>query len=122
MASKPKKGRPTKYKSAYCEELYEHMAQGFSYESFAGRIRVCRDTLYEWESKYPEFSYIKKVGKDASLLKYEELIMNLANGVVEGNSTAAVWYGKNMFGWTDKQQIETNSKEEKTITVNYKLD
>ena len=78
--------------------------------------KVCRDTLYQWEKEHPEFFYIKKVGKEASLYKYEQLIMGLANGLIEGNSTAAVWYGKNMFGWTDKQQVEQSG------TINITID
>ena len=33
-----KVGRPTDYKKEYCELLIEHMAAGFSFESFAGKL------------------------------------------------------------------------------------
>ena len=67
MAKTKKLGRPSKYLKKYDEMLLKHMSQGFSYESFAGSIGVCRDTLYEWESKHPNFSDTKKRAIDACL-------------------------------------------------------
>jgi hypothetical protein len=64
-------GRPTKYKQEYCISIVEHMAKGNSFESFAGRVGVCFDTLYHWTHQYPEFSEAKKVGL-AKLLLFDE--------------------------------------------------
>jgi hypothetical protein len=64
-------GQPTKYKPEYCEELVSHMAQGFSLESFAGKIGVCRDSLYAWRDAHPEFSDSIKRGQAASLYAWE---------------------------------------------------
>ena len=64
-------GQPTKYKPEYCEELINHMKLGLSFESFAGKIGVCRDTLYAWRDAHSEFSDAIKKGKSASLLVWE---------------------------------------------------
>ena len=66
-------GRPTKYKTEYCELLINHMAAGYSFLSFAGLIRVNQDSLYEWERVYPEFSESKKRGFELSRLFWEGL-------------------------------------------------
>jgi len=54
-------GRPTLYKKEYCQMLIDHMAQGYSYATFAATINTHRDTLHEWEQKHPEFSDAKKI-------------------------------------------------------------
>ena len=52
--------RPTKYKKEFCEKLVKHLSDGFSFESFAGLVDVCEDTIYEWCNKHPEFSEAKR--------------------------------------------------------------
>lgn len=66
-------GRPTKYTPEYCEQLIEHMAGGLSYESFAGLLRVSKQTLYTWEKQYPDFLDAKEVGVEACRLHWEKL-------------------------------------------------
>lgn len=66
-------GRPSKYGPELCDKLVSHMAQGLSFESFAGKIGVHRDTLYAWVSKHGAFSDAKKRGESASLLWWETL-------------------------------------------------
>lgn len=83
---KPKTGRPSDYDPSYCEKLVEHMSTGLSFESFAGVINSCRATLYEWEKKHPAFSDAKKRGSDASLLYWEKLARNGAEGKLKAPS------------------------------------
>ncbi len=102
-----KGGRPTKYKPEYCQKLIDHMAQGLSFESFAGLIDVCLDTLYEWEKKYPEFSETKKRGRRKQAIFWEGAGRDAALGKIENfNATAFVWMTKNMLGWREKQDVE----------------
>lgn len=113
-------GRPSKYKLEYCEMLIEHMSGGYSFESFAGTIRVNRDSLYEWEKVHPEFSDAKKVGVEASRLFWEAQGIDGLYSTTEYNEdgkplksksiNASIWIFnmKNRFRdqWHDKQQIE----------------
>lgn len=64
-------GRPSKYKTEFCEQLIAHMAKGKSFHSFAGTIDVCFDTLHEWEKQHSEFSDSKRIGL-AKLLLFDE--------------------------------------------------
>lgn len=68
-----KVGRPSSFRTEYCSALVEHMAKGFSFESFAATIGVHRDTLYAWAEEHEEFSDAKKKGQDRSLLFWENM-------------------------------------------------
>lgn len=63
---------PTKYKKQYCQELVEHMRDGYSFHSFAGKIGVGARTLFDWLDKYPDFQDAKDQGEHACLLFWEK--------------------------------------------------
>lgn len=100
-------GRPTIYDPAYCEQLIEHMAEGLSFESFAGAIGVSKQTLYDWLEANPAFLDAKKEGFEQSRLTWEKIGNNLAK-TGTGNAVAFIFNMKNRFreDWNDKQQIE----------------
>lgn len=101
-------GRPTKYKPEYCEMLIEHMANGLSFESFAGLISVNLDTLYEWDKVQTAFSEAKKAGFEANRLFYERAgVQQVLTG--QGSATALIFNLKNRFPkqWRDKQEVDT---------------
>lgn len=66
-------GHPTDYKIEYCEMLINHMAQGYSFESFGADAHCAKDTLYEWVKVHPEFSYAKSEGTLLSLKWHESV-------------------------------------------------
>lgn len=101
------RGRPTDYKPEYCQMLIDHMAEGFSFESFAAVVKVNRDTLYNWVAIHPDFSDAKKAGFDESRLTWEKIGRDIAKKG-EGNATAFIFNMKNRFreDWNDKQTIE----------------
>lgn len=101
------RGRPTKYKPEYCESVVEHMRDGKSLSSFAGKVGVARDTISEWCSEYPEFSAAVQKGKGLCADWWEERLRERAIAG-EGNSTAAIFGVKNMArqDWSETQKIE----------------
>jgi hypothetical protein len=105
-------GRPPEYRPEYCQKLIEHMSEGFSFESFAAVIDVHRDTLYEWAKVYPDFSDVKKMGKDKALLWWEK---EGKKGLREKNfnATVYVWSTKNICKWTDRHNIDVKSSTKK---------
>ena len=106
------RGRPSKYKPEYCEQLIEHCKQGLSFEAFAGSIPVHKDTIYEWAKKYPEFDEAKRTGAALSLLFWEKLGVAGAVGKVPGfNPTTWIFNMKNRFGWRDRQELEVSEIE-----------
>jgi len=67
------RGRPTKYKPEYCEKLFDHMALGLSFETFAVEIGVNVDTLYEWCKVHKDFSEAKKMAFSACQVYWEKM-------------------------------------------------
>lgn len=102
-------GRPTKYDPKYCDLLIKHMSQGMSFESFAGTIPCCFDTLYEWLKVHPEFSEAKRIGKGLELRWWEQILGGGASGKVKNfNASATIFALKNKAPklWRDRKEIE----------------
>lgn len=103
-------GRPTLYKPEYCELLVQHMTDGLSFESFAGKIGTCRSILYDWVRDHPEFSDAKSHGWDASLLYWE---LQGRNSLWEKQFQASVYVFtmKARFKWADQVVIKDEKEE-----------
>lgn len=107
-------GRPTRYKSEYCQALLDHMEQGLSFLSFAGTIGVCFDTLYEWERVHPEFSEAKKRGVAMSLAWDEKLLNKGTEGKQRGYNIAAhKWKMANRYKWTERHEMKIEDLSQK---------
>lgn len=117
-------GRPTEYLPEFCNKLQDHMAQGFSYETFGATIGVCRATVYSWEKVFPEFLDAKRNAFDLCQLFWERLgvenIITTNEFEKEGNFSrstskslntgAWVFNMKNRFGWKDKLEVSGDEK------------
>lgn len=119
-------GRPSKYKKEYCQLLITSMAQGFSFEAFAGEVGVHFDTLYAWVDQFPEFSEAKKLGKAQSLRFWEKkgidnLLVSSEEAVPKFNTTLWIFNMKNRFGWRDKQPDEANASPHALLEMVNKL-
>lgn len=127
MEAKTKRshGRPTKYDEKYNEMLIEHMAQGFSFESFAGVIEVNQDTLHEWKKVHPSFSEAKKIAFGKCQVFWEKIGIDGCWNTPDGpNLNTGVWVFnmKNRFRWTDKVEVNGSKEEEvKPIVLAYKI-
>lgn len=116
-------GRPTKYKKEYCKKLIEHMSQGYSIGSFAGVVKVNKDTVYEWINVNKEFKEAKEYGESLSLLWWEKSGMDGMRGAIPGfNATMWVFNMKNRFKWKDlhetKVDIEVDVKKQEALVYN----
>lgn len=111
-------GRPSKYKPEFCQQLIAHMAEGFSFESFAANIGTCRDVLYNWCKEYPDFLDAKKRGHDLSLKWWENIIRAGIVGKIKGFSASmAIFAMKNKHGWRDVQEIHEHSTQTLEILI-----
>jgi hypothetical protein len=112
-------GRPTNYKQEYCQMLIDHMAEGLSFEAFAGLVSVTKQTLYNWIEVHPEFLDAKKIATERCRLFWEKLGIN--HVVSTSNSTSGVgsesttlntgvyvFNMKNRFPeeWKDKKEVD----------------
>lgn len=71
-----KTGRPSLYRPEYCDMVIEHMAKGHSLTGFAGVIQVNLDTVYEWQTKHPEFSEAVHIGRSARVNALERKLLS----------------------------------------------
>jgi hypothetical protein len=100
---KPKKnpgGRDTKYKKRYDQDLINHMSKGYTFESFAGTIDVCFDTLYEWAKPTVQasFSEAKKKGEAKRLMFLERLgVLAIGGKIPNFKETTYIFTMKNGF-------------------------
>jgi hypothetical protein len=104
-AQKPKRkmGRPSEYRSEFCTMLIQHMADGLSFEAFAGVVHKSKDTLYQWVKKHPEFADAKKKGDAESLLFWEKMGITGMVGKLKGFNVAAwIFNMKNRHGYRDR--------------------
>ncbi len=112
-----KRGRPTEYDPAYCEQVVEHGKLGKSFETFAIKVGVHRTTLYDWCERHPDFAYARKVSAEARADWWEELITQGAAGLLPNFSAAATIFALKQQGWKDKQELELSGRDGEAIKV-----
>lgn len=96
-------GRPTSYDPKYCQEMIDCLSQGYSITTFAVRIGVSKDTIYEWVKTHDEFSDAFRKAKDHEQSWYETTGRSAILGEIAGfNSPAYIFHMKNKFGWRDR--------------------
>lgn len=121
-----KLGQPTKYREEFCQQLIDHMAQGFSFRTFATKIMIARSNLYRWVEEYPEFKEAKSLGEDLALQFFEKCKIDKMTGKNMRIDTGLVTFAlKTRFHeeYGDKQKISadvTSDGEPVTITYNAK--
>lgn len=99
--------KKVEYKQKYCDMVVEHMAQGFSFNSFAGLIGTSAQTLKRWRELIYEFDEAAQAGEAKSLYFWEKEVVDQARGRnQDGNHKLVELVMKCRFLWTDKQHIE----------------
>lgn len=106
------RGRPSKYRPEFCQMLLDHMgSQGLSYQTFAAKIGVHKDSLFEWEKCFPEWVEAKELAMNLNLMFWERIGIDGALGKIMGfNATAWIVNMKNRHKWRDKHAIEVEGK------------
>lgn len=100
-------GRPSKYRPEYCDMVVEHMSHGYGLETFAAKISVCKDTVYEWTKVFPEFSDAVERGRCASLRYWETIGILGTMGKIKLNSRLFALQMANKHGWRRNGMIST---------------
>jgi len=107
-----KMGRPTKYKPEYCQMLIDHMAEGLSFDAFAGKLGLERKTLYNWAKRYPEFKEAKQIGWDKNLFFWEKVgIDGILGRIKNFNAVAYIFNKKCRFPeWRERNSEEGQAR------------
>ncbi len=56
-------GRPTKYKTEYCDRTFDFALVGMTDDEIAGALKIDRATLYRWKNAQPELCDAIKRGR-----------------------------------------------------------
>lgn len=105
------------YKPEYCEMLIDHMTEGFSYKSFAGKLGITKQALYKWEKDHPEFAEAKEIGLSRSLYWWEALSLEHARYSQRGYRVDPVFWKYNMtVRFSEDWREETIQHQHQTIT------
>ena len=120
MTIRQYKGRPSKYKPAYCKKLVDYFnvdpfetikdqegrdtgvySHNFpSFQRFANMLGVSVDTLKYWAKKNADFLVAIKKAKE---LQESFLTESALYGLI--NSTFAIFTAKNVCGWSDAGRL-----------------
>lgn len=107
-------GRPSEYDPAFCDQVEDFMALGYSKMAAAGEIGVCYNTLKAWMEVHPEFLTAVKRGEAKRTVKLERDLMDAETGP---KVTSRIFALKNAAPdeWRDKQTTEHVGKDDGPI-------
>lgn len=114
-------GRPTKYKPEFCQTVVELAREGNSLTALAVQLGVTRQTLYEWQEVYPDFSDACTRAREAAMLWWDGVAKKQALGLTEGGSTGALMFMmKNQFpdDYRDRKEVKHDG-DLKLVTVDF---
>ena len=121
MSRKHAGGRPTSYRSEYCQRIVALMAEGRSLEGCAALVGVHPDTLFEWQKVHAEFREAVRAGRAAATTYWENKLIDVANGE-PGNAQAIQWALRNRSraasGWHhDAHRVEHSGPDGQPVQV-----
>ena len=93
------------YRPEYCDLVIEDMAQGYSLTAFAGRLRVSRETIYEWMKQHVEFSDAVNRARPARTRAGENMLLHAEKGA---EAAAAIFLLKNAdpVEWKEVREVK----------------
>ena len=114
-------GRPTKYNVGMLQSTLEYLENCKaderslpSVEGLALSLGINKDTVYEWDKRYPKFSDALKEIKMAQKQRLQE------NGLTNRfNPTMAIFLLKTNHGMIEKTQVDTNVSLDHQIRMVY---
>lgn len=119
----------TKYDPQFCEDLINEASRGLTFEAFAGKIRVSKQTLYTWAEKHKEFGEAKEIAQAVGQYFLEVFGLKGARGELENfNVSWWIFSMRNRCGWRndpkegdveleDKVQLKPLTTEERKALI-----
>ena len=110
-------GAPTKYDPIMNEQVTKLCLLGATDEELANFFGVCKATINNWKTEYPEFLDSIKEGKENADAKVAKSLYQTA---LSGNTTAQIFWLKNRRSkeWRDKQEIDHTTGGDKVTGLN----
>lgn len=94
-------GRPSMFEDKFTIMVEDHLAQGYTLETFGGTIGLSRDTIYDWARNNAEFLNAIKRGRDRGQLLWEKKMHKGADGG-DCNPTMIIFAMKNQYKWRER--------------------
>jgi hypothetical protein len=114
--NKPTERKYRFYQKKYCQMLHDHMANGYSFCSFACVIGITVKTLMDWEKEHPDFADARAMGQTYSYYFWQKLGMAGVQGKIKGfNANAWIFTMKNRFDWRENKEIIRANEEGATV-------
>jgi hypothetical protein len=102
---------PAKYDATMPERAYQILVDGGSRSKVCAQLKICRQTLLDWEAKHPAFKRAMQMGHDAAQAAWEDIGHDgiIADGF---NTANYIIQMRNRFGWraTDPKEPEESDK------------
>lgn len=110
--------RPSTYTDIMGREVINLMATGLSLTAAMAELGYHRQTAYDWQEKYPEFSDAVKVGQAKRQLFLERRLLKdeLAGPQVTGTIFALKNTGTG--DWREKHEVEHGGSVDTNVTHN----
>ncbi len=100
------------YDETICDKTVQILSCGKSIASLANKLGVCRETIYEWRDKHPEFAIALRKGRDACQEYWEDIgHEGICGDLKNFSATAWIFTMKNRFREDYKED-----KQEKTVS------
>jgi hypothetical protein len=103
-------GRPSSYNENMGREVINLMAEGLSLTAAMAELGYHRQTAYDWQEKYPEFSDAVKIGQAKRQLFLERRLLSADVGPVVTSSIFAL-KNTGTGDWRDKQEVDHISSD-----------
>jgi predicted metal-dependent TIM-barrel fold hydrolase len=109
-------GRPTKYDTAYNEQVKKLAMLGLTDIELAAYFEVEEKTINNWKKNFPEFLQSLRAGKEVA---DQEVAMSLYDKAVGGDTTAMIFWLKNRrsSSWRDKQDHMLSGDADNPLTI-----
>lgn len=103
-------GRPSSYNENMGREVINLMAEGLSLTAAMAELGYHRQTAYDWQEKYPEFSDAVKIGQAKRQIFLERRLLSADAGPVVTSSIFAL-KNTGTGDWRDKQEVDHISSD-----------
>ena len=96
------RGRPTKYKSEFCEQIIDLMGEGLSLTAAAAELGITRECAYQWAYTKPEFRRRWSWGAGSACCSWSAACWRPKDSVTVASRSFAL-KAADRFEWGDRQ-------------------
>ena len=110
---------PTKFNPDFHPSSYLKLCkEGKLKVQICAQWEICRDTLWKWEKNEKRLADVLKRGDAHREDQWVKKGIEFINGEnPKGNAGVYIFFMKNCFAWTDKQDVSLGIQEDKTLIV-----